>query len=253
MGEADRIFESVYERALLDPSVVGLFLSGSRGKGFEAPHSDYDIRVVLAEGVNVEAAARPYEVFKRSQVIEFGFMTLGQLRAYAGFGSDLTWDRYSFAHVEALIDRTGLLQPVIDAKGRLPEEQRLRHVREELDSFINSVYRSFKCHRRGDTLGARLEAVTGVPSLLNVAFGLEGRHAPYLGYLNRELDVYPLEAFPLESEALLQLISEIADSGNVSAQQRLLQTVEPLCKAEGMADIFEAWEDAYPWLLAYGK
>ncbi len=180
-------------------------------------------------------------------------MTLEELHDYAEFGSKDAWDRYSFTHVTALIDKTGALQPLIDAKGRLLEEKCLAYLRDELDAFINSVYRSLKCHRVNNVLGAKLEATAGIPSLLNVVFGLEGQHAPYLGYLERELKAYPLESFILKADALLELIAEIADSGSVSAQQQLMRTLEPLCKNEGMTDVFDAWKEAYPWVLSYEK
>ena len=236
-----------------DASVVGLFLSGSRGKGFESPHSDYDVRIVFVDDAALKKAADTYRVFEQGQVIELGYTTLEELRTYAQLGSEFAWDRYSFAHVTALVDKTGALQPLIDAKGKLPEEKRVPYLRDELDAFINAVYRSLKCHRAGNTLGAKLEAVAGVPYLLNVVFGLEGRHAPYLGYLERELKAHPLASFPLDADGLLELISEIADSGGISAQQQLMRTIECLCKNEGMADVFDAWEEAYPWLLSYKK
>lgn len=253
MEESERIFKTIYQRALRDAFVIGLFLSGSRGKGFESPYSDYDIRIVFAEDIELDRAASPYTALEQSQVIELCYTTLEKFRAYAEFGSKDAWDRYSFAHVKALIDKTGTLQPLIDAKGKLPEEKRLSYLHGGLDTFVNSVYRSLKCHRVDNVLGAKLEAVTGVPYLLNVVFGLEGRHAPYLGYLERELKAYPLESFPLKADALLELVSEIADSGSISAQQQLMRTIEPLCKNEGMADVFDAWEEDYPWLLAYEK
>ena len=251
MKEAERAFETLCQQALSDPSVVGLYLSGSRGKGFENPYSDYDIRIVFANSSDIAKASSSYKAFEQHEAIEIGYDTLAALRTYAEFGSEFAWDRYSFVRVKALIDKTGELQPILDAKGKLPEDKRLPYLRDELDAFINAVYRSLKCHRAGNELGAKLEASAGIPSLLNVMFGLEGRHAPFLGYLQKELETYPLEAFPLSGDTLIMLISDVADSASVSAQQKLMQTVEPLCKNEGMTDVFEAWEEAYPWLLTY--
>ena len=251
MKEAKRIFEALHQQALDDASVIGLFLSGSRGKGFENPYSDYDIRIVFADGSDMEKASSSYKTFEQHEAIEIGYDMLAALRAYAEFGSEFAWDRYSFAHVKALIDKTGELQPILDAKGKLPEDKRLPYLRSELDACINAVYRSLKCHRARNELGAKLEAVAGVPYLLNVVFGLEGRHAPFLGYVQRELEAYPLNAFPLSSDTLSTLIADVVDSASISAQQKLMRTVEPLCKDEGLTDLFESWEEAYPWLLTY--
>ena len=43
----------------------------------------------------------------------------------SGLGRAEHWDRYSYAHVSALIDkRDGEIQRLIDEKGKIPEEQR---------------------------------------------------------------------------------------------------------------------------------
>ena len=228
-----------------------MFLSGSRGKGFENPYSDYDVRIVFADSANVEEASDGYKVFEQHEAIEIGYDTLANLRTYAEFGSEFAWDRYDFAHLKALLDKTGELQPILDAKGKVPEDKRLAYLRDELDAFINAVYRSLKCHRAGSELGARLEAASSIPYLLNVVFGLEGRHAPFLGYLRKELETYPLEAFSLGSDTLIMLIADVLDAASIAAQQKLLRTLEPLCRDEGLSDLYESWGEAYPWLLTY--
>lgn len=72
-----------------------------------------------------------------------------------------------------------------------------------------------------------------------------------MGYLEKELRVYPLERFLLSADALLQCLTAVADSADVSSQQQLLAVVEELCRAEGMGDVFAAWGDAYPWMKHY--
>ena len=51
-------FNQLLERAKADNNIVGLFLVGSRGKGFENEHSDYDIKIItndeVAEAYNKE-------------------------------------------------------------------------------------------------------------------------------------------------------------------------------------------------------
>ncbi len=251
MQDIDNIFESIYRQGLNDADVIGLFLSGSRGKNFQGAYSDYDIRLVFRNGIDLDKVSQAYKQFEKSQVIEFAFMTLQQLKNYAEFGTEFVWDRYSFSHVKALIDKTGELQAILESKGNLPESIRHDFIRAHLDGFINAVYRSLKCHRRANLLGAKLESITGIPDFLSVIFALEGRHAPFLGYLEKELTTYPLLRFPLDTQKLLSLLDQIVDLASVSAQQELMQTIEPLCKDEGMVDVFEAWGDAYPWLLSF--
>ncbi len=247
----DKIFETICVLAENDSNVIGLFLSGSRGKHFENQYSDYDIRIIFVNNVNFENAKQTYKAFIQKQVIDIQFFTLEQLCQYAELDDANAWDRYSFSHVKAIIDKTKEIQNLIDSKGKLPESFRQDFIATELDSFINSCIRTLKCHRIEDELGAKLEATNSIYSLANLLFALEGRQAPFASYLSRELEFYPLKHFPLSSEELLELISEIIHNSNVSSLQKLMQIIEPLCIEEGLAHIFEDWQDDYPWFLSY--
>lgn len=247
---AAEVFAVLVEKATSDPYVIGLFLTGSRGKGFANDYSDYDVTIILRDNAP-EGVKQTYCRFAEHSDIEIFPNTLDELREFAAFGSTFGWARYGFSHVQAVIDKTGELQPVIEAKGRLPKEKRTTFLRDAVDAYLNSTYRSLKCYRSSNLLGAKLEAVAGIPALLDVIFGLDGRHAPYLGYLEKELRVYPLERFPLGADAFLQCITTMVDTADVPSQQQLLLIIEKLCCAEGMGDVFTAWGDAYLWMKHY--
>jgi hypothetical protein len=42
-------FQRILEQTGVDPHVLGLFLGGSRGKGFESESSDYDICIIVTD------------------------------------------------------------------------------------------------------------------------------------------------------------------------------------------------------------
>ncbi|MEM6431579.1 MAG: aminoglycoside 6-adenylyltransferase [Deinococcota bacterium] len=247
----DKIFQHICQLAAQDDHVLGLFLSGSRGKKFETQFSDYDIRIVFKDDINVTQASSSYSKFSKKQSIDIILFSLSQLQTYAEFGNANAWDRYSFTHVDALLDKDGTLQPLIESKGKVPPEQRHEYIANCLDALINSCIRSLKCYRIHDTLGAKLEASAGISHLLKVVFALEGRHAPFLSYLTRELTHYPLQAFPLSSDTLLTHITHIVDTGSITSQQQLMHHVEACCVDAGFAHIFEAWQDDWPWFLDY--
>jgi hypothetical protein len=251
MDSKDKIFQDICTLVENNDNVLGLFLSGSRGKKFENQFSDYDIRIIFKDDVNLDSTSLRYTKFVKKQVIDIAIFSFTQLRQYVEFGSDSAWDRYSFTHVDALIDKLGLVQPLISTKGTLPDDYRHDYIASYLDALINSCTKSLKCHLINDTLGAKLEACNGIPHLLNVIFGLEGRHAPFLSYLSRELTHYPLQAFPLSSNEPIELITHVVDTGSITAQQTLMRVVESLCLATGFYDVFEAWRDDWPWFLNY--
>ncbi len=248
MPTAAQTFAALLDQLRADQAVLGAFLSGSRGKAFHTVSADYDVYVVVQDAAERSKLRYP---FRYSAAIDCIVVSLTEFRDYAEWGSSGHWDRYSFAHVNVLFDRTdGTIQKLVEQKGKIPTEHRTPVLRSSLDAYLNAVYRSFKCLKRGDTLGAKLEAATSVPFLLTFLFALESRHAPFAGYLARELNAYPLTRLPLSVAALLSSIDD-ALKADVRAQQTLLGHVDKLGHDEGLDDVFRGWDDAYPWMLNF--
>jgi hypothetical protein len=72
---------------------------------------------------------------------------------------------------------------MVDEKGRIPKDKIHDYVSSKLDAYINYVYRSLKCFRDGNIIGARLKASKSIHFFLNVIFGLEGKITPHYKYL----------------------------------------------------------------------
>lgn len=104
--------------------------------------------------------------------------------------------------------------------------------------------------RNTSVLGARLEAAVSVSALLTFLFALEGRHAPFPGYLERELSRYPLEHHPLHPDELLSLIDRVLVA-DLEAQQALLETVDGLARDAGLGDVLVGWGDDYSWMQSF--
>jgi hypothetical protein len=245
----EQAFHALRRRLESDSNVLGYFLTGSRGKGFAAEGSDYDVVIVVDDSAS-DAARQRYRL-RYQQKIDCIVHSISEFRKYASFGSCEVWDRYSFAHLEVEFDRSGEVQRLVDEKGALPPSQRSAFLADQLDTYINAVYRSIKSSARQDSLAVRLEGAASIGPLLSVIFGLEGRHAPFLGYLERELRSYPLGSFPLSPEQLLEALDAILSTGGVSAQQKLLLVLERLCRREGLDHVFDGWGEDYPWMLNY--
>jgi hypothetical protein len=251
MTPADRLFEQLTQTAHHDPDVLGLVLVSSRGKGLATPFSDYDAYLVVQNGA-VESAQHRYTQFTaQTSEIDLTVMPIETFLTFAAWGSAEAWERYSFANATTLIDKTGKIHQLVLEKGCLPPHEQDTYVRSALDGYINGVYRSAKCWRVHNVLGARLEAMDSIGYFLSLIFGLEGRHRPYYGYLERELRVYPLQRFPLPSEALLDSLARILTTADLPTQQTLLRTVEPVCRAAGIGDVIDSWGQDYPWMISF--
>lgn len=248
MSAADDVYAELLQRAEADPQILALWLDGSRGKGRAGPHSDYDCTLIVAD----EAFNAYHEGFSRfgRPDLQCQVMTLAGFEAYAAWGSDTAWARYNYAHLTAVIDKTGQVQALIEAKARIPEACVDGFIEDSIDHWINQAYRSLKCQRDDQLLAARLEAAEGIPPLLNAVFALHGgRLRPYAKYLAWELEAHPLEQLPWAPAVFLDRLKEVLDTGDIAAQRDLIQGLAPIFRAAGHRAVLDDWDQAWPWLL----
>jgi hypothetical protein len=252
-------FQRLLREAQDDPQIEGLVLMGSRGKGFGRDVSDYDVMLVVRPEAQPAFRDRfsDDEHGESWEGIDWWVTSLPELEpVVAEWGEPLAWEilcneRYSFANVSVLVDKSGQLQRLVDDKGFIPVERRMPIVGTALGAYTNSLYRSLKCLRNGNRLGARLEAADAIGHVLTAIFAMEGRHRPYYGYMARELAAHPLATFPLPAEELLAMIETILDSADAATQQRLLAIVDTLGREFGCADAFDEWGADYAWMQRY--
>jgi hypothetical protein len=256
MAIAEEQFQLLLREAHEDPEVVGLVLTGSRGKGFGSKSSDFDVLLVVRPESLEDYRAR-FHQREAWEGFDWWVTSLPELEPIAAtWGDPLGWEifcneRYSFADVSVLVDKTGRVQQLVDEKGGIPEARRLPVVYTALSAYTNSLYRSLKCLRNDNALGARLEAADAIGHALTVIFALEGRHRPYYGYLARELEARPLAAFPLPADDLLAIIDTILSRADAATQQRLLAIIDSLGRMAGCDEVFDEWGAEYAWMQHY--
>jgi hypothetical protein len=249
-------FQRLLREAQDNPQIIGLVLTGSRGKGFGSDASDFDVLLVVQPEA-VKAYQTKFYDDRTWEGFDWWVTSLPELEPVAAeWGEPLAWEilcneRYSFADVSVLLDKTGQVQRLVDEKGGIPEERRIPIVFTALGAYTNSLYRSLKCLRNGNGLGARLEAADAIGHALTVIFALEGRHRPYYGYLARELEARPLVTFPLPTDELLAMLAAILERADAGTQQRLLGILDALGRQAGCGDVFDEWEDDYVWMQQY--
>jgi hypothetical protein len=220
-----------------DPNVIGLFLGGSRGKGIPTERSDYDVYLIVARKVGEYRRKFPLRHGDDPEVI---VLSLAEFRRHAAVGSELEWNRYTFAHVRAEIDKTGEIQELLDEKGTLPKQAARQIAAEALDAYINQYYRAVKNLRDGDEPAARLDAAESVPYFLVTLFALHERVRPYNKYLRWELEQHPLPGTQWSAARLLPLLDAVA-SGDLTAQRRLFRDVEELARERKLGKVVDGW------------
>lgn len=220
-------FEELLREAEADPEVVGVVLSGSRGKGtFVTESSDYDVWVIVRDGA-------PCAPHRRGGLLDVVTVTLAEFERHP--------PDYAFAHVTPLLDRVGVAE-LVAAKGRVDPAS----AGEPLDGYMNLLYRSLKNARDGRVFEARLDAAESVPYFLEFLFRAFGRVRPYSKWLRWELENHPLEP-PWSADELLPRMERIL-TGAEGEQRSLFSDAERLARARGLGDVIEGWEPDVPFL-----
>jgi hypothetical protein len=231
-------YEIFLSRALPDPRVLGLVLSGSQARaGTATARSDHDLYLIAADGA-------PFEP-RRDALVDLVVMTLDEFRAHAMPGSGTEWNRYAFTHAQVLKD-TGGIASLVAAKGTLTPDEAFAIGREALGGFLNSVYRCMKNARDGNLLGVRLDGAEAVPACLSHLFALHGRVRPYNKYLEWELRHHPLTGWP--AAALLPRLESALSDDAPTALRELLNALEPHARAAGHGPELDSWGDDLPFM-----
>ncbi|UMX48220.1 MAG: DUF4037 domain-containing protein [Candidatus Nealsonbacteria bacterium DGGOD1a] len=245
---ADKLFNKVLEEAKNDPNILAFWLDGSRGKGIiKHAESDYDCMMIVADEVLNEYKSR-YEKIG-NPVFELGVMTLNEFKKFAAWDSDMVWYRYNYVGIKPpLVDKTGQIKKLFDEKASIPENVKRKFISDALDYYVNEVYRSLKCFRDGQIVGARLEASESMLPLLNTVFAIHGRLRPYYKYYEWELRNYPLSKLSISGDEFTKQILIILGNADIKVQQKLLMEIENITRKEGYGDVWDSWGDKIDWM-----
>jgi hypothetical protein len=246
--EAEALFNKALEESRKDSNVLAFWLDGSKGKGIlEHAESDYDCTMIVKDEVVAEYKER-YEKIG-NPAFEIGVMTLDEFKNFAAWGSEMTWHRYNYAWLkEPLVDKIGQIPTIFKEKGGIPEDKKKKFISEELDAYINQVYRSLKCFRDGQIIGARLEASESIMPLIKTIFAIHGRLRPYYKYYEWELKNHPLNKLSISGDEFTKQILVILDSADVKTQQKLSGEVEDITRKEGYGEVWESWGNKIVWM-----
>jgi hypothetical protein len=235
----ERLLEVAGERA----DVLGLFLFGSRGREHMVDAmSDWDVCVVLRDDEALADFDREYPYVHGARV-EISSTTLDGLRVSGVIGGVSEQARYAAAHVELLVDKTGgELAEIVASKEWIPDVERDGLIREALDAYINSTYRSLR-------YGTRLDSAESVPPALRTIFGLAGRIRPFNKYLEWELRHHPLDGW--DADEVLPLLDSLL-AGEPTGQRVLFRRLETAARAAGFGEVVDSWEPDLRWLRGDG-
>ena len=249
-------YAALLQRAEGDPAILAFWLGGSRGMGRPTEFSDYDVGIIVADDAYAPFCRElgfegPFRADWRPGV-DLMVRTFPMFDAFAAWGTDEAPYRYAFAHLKALVDKTGRAQALIDAKACVPTESVPDLIDASLDHALNQAYRALKCLRDGDPAASRLEAVEAINPFLDAAFALHGgRLRPYFKYLRWELDAFPLDRLPFDGPALMDRLAAVMTPGGGVVLSGLLAAAQATFRAGGHGPVFDGWGEKLEWILSW--
>jgi hypothetical protein len=241
-------YESLVRAAQADERVVGLVLTGSRGRGPFARHdSDWDVRLVVRDDPKNEAES----VFgtPHGAPVEVVVYSLTTFERAAEAGAPDEWDRYSYTHCKVVIDKLdGRIAELVAAKAVLPADAAREIAARMLDTYINSYFRSAKNLSGGLMIEAQLDAAESVAPFLTALFALHERVRPFNKFLRWELVQHALGDPLWSAERLLPRLGRIISACDLAEQQLLFRDTERLARERGLGGVIDGWEPDVPWL-----
>jgi predicted nucleotidyltransferase len=217
-------YAELLARAEKDPDVVGLVLSGSQARDMATAHSDFDVYVVVRQ------YGGQWSSTTLTPELDTIVISLADLADVSN-----RWQRYSYRGAQVLLDRLdSQITELVRAQATLTPAEANSLVREQLDGYINFIYRAAKNRRDGRPDLARLEEIEAAPWFLWTLFALYGRVRPYNKYPRWELDTHPLP----EPWTADYLITTLTDQPST-----LFPELERVARAKGFGDVLDAWND----------
>ncbi len=238
----DPVLAHLLGEATEDPETVGLILGGSRGAAMGDAESDYDLLWVLSEEAYAARAARADPLAgKLRPITGIPYVDLGYTcpRRLHELAANPSWRTPAFTTAQVLLDKTGEVAAAVQAIVTVPEERAREDAARAFDAYLNAFYRSLKAWRRGNELGARLQAAESTTHLIRTLFALARRWPPYHDRLSTQLALLDEQGWP--PSYLHDTLLGILRTGDPRLQQELETEVETLLRAHGLGNVVDGW------------
>jgi hypothetical protein len=238
----DWTYPEFVEAARSDDRVVGLVLTGSRGRAlFVRPDSDWDVRLVVRDD-DLAACEERFDTPRGSEV-EVAVFSVSGFEQAGSRGSPNEWDRYSYAHAEVVLDKLdGGIAKLVAEKSVLPAKAASELAASALDAYVNACYRSLRNHRSGLATEAHLDAAESISPFLTTLFAMHERVRPFNKFLRWELEAFPLGDARWNAESLLPRLEAIVATGAVEEQQSLFRDAERFAHERRLGHVVDGWE-----------
>jgi len=225
-----------------DPTSVGLVLHGSRAAGNARDDSDFDLmRVVTDETYPSRSMLRDKRTGADGIAADVFYSSPARL---AQLAERPDWQVGMLVTGRILVDNgalTGLVEEALTRAG----EHAHANLDDHYDDYLNCFVRSLKAWRRGNELGARMQAAESALHLVRLLFALERRWHPYHDQLAQPLgDLEQAQGW--QAGELADLLLRLVRDADPTFQQELEVRVEALLESRGLAHQWGPEDDLQP-------
>lgn len=239
--KAKEAYEAYLQKAKSDDRIIGIILAGGRGKRAFSENSDYDVILVTTDE-GFESVKKDYP---KTEYIDSLPHAISEFREHAKTGTRTQYDKYTFTHNTAIVDKTGEIQKLVDEKGTLESDKVQKIAHDALGGYLNLLHRSLKNLRDGNVLAGHLDATETIPRILTFIFAIEKRVRPFNKFLVWELENHPLTKFPINSSEFIEKIKVIAQNADFETQKEMLEIMRKLAIENGHTDEIDDWKGYY--------
>lgn len=239
---SDPILQALIAEAQADPDVIGLVLTGSRAISGVTHELDYDLMFVVTD-VAMQRYEDTQQTPQRGTAIQPPISTADiwhESPRSLQLDKVVSWMLPAYAESQVIYDRTGEIAGLIDVLRRPSVERAQADAAAWYDGYLNALYRSLKCWRRGNELGARMEATHAADFLMHTLFALERRWRPYSSRLIYHMD--ELSGQGWQSGELAAMLLDVIGTGNHQRQQQLGRRIRALMGERGFGHVYDSWE-----------
>lgn len=100
--EVENLRKKITEETTVDQNIIGLFSTGSCGKGMITDESDLDATMIVKDEV-IDEYKNKYKGIG-GILCDLSVKTMSELKEAAVWGGPMAWDRYNYTHLKAEVD-----------------------------------------------------------------------------------------------------------------------------------------------------
>ena len=141
---------------------------------------------------------------------------------------------------DVLLDKTGEIKDKINKFINPGFDYFKENLGNTLDAYYNQYYRSMKCLRRKNLIGAHVMACISMNTLNIILYHINGLLQTYLTRLPET--IHKLKNLPMPANELFDYMTNISVTADARSQIQVYLSVKEMMNKLGYFQVYEAWE-----------